>query len=412
MKQKINTLLSRLGSYIKTDVSYIIKGSFWLSISTVVGTISAFALVLAFGNFVSPEIYGTYRFFLSYASIFGLFALAGFGGATTRAVAKGFEGEVLRSYKLKTLGALVGSLVALVFSAYYFWNDNTLLGFGFVIIGIALPFMEPPLIYNAFLSGKKQFKRISNYSVISYIVATSLLLAGIFVGFGPVELLATYFVGWAGTRLFFFFYTIRKLRPNKKIGADTKKLGTHLTSMGILNHIMSALDKIAIFHFLGAIEVAVYSFAIAATEQAKGLFKNTNTLALPRFSERSEGELKKTMLRKMVLMSIAVAAFVIPFIIFAPLLFETFLPKYMSSVFPARIFSLSLIGVVASLPASAMKSLSKIKGLYFYNITLSVLGIVLIIVLTSMYGIIGTVLARLITRVSGIFLSLFAFYLL
>ena len=44
--------------------------------------------------------------------------------------------------------------------------------------------------------------------------------------------------------------------------------------------------RILAFHYLGAVELAIYSFAIAPPEQIKGVFKFLGTLALPKFSKR------------------------------------------------------------------------------------------------------------------------------
>ncbi len=54
--------------------------------------------------------------------------------------------------------------------------------------------------------------------------------------------------------------------------------------MGLINALAGQLDKIITYHYLGASELAIYSFAVAMPEQIKGIFKNLNTLAFPKFS--------------------------------------------------------------------------------------------------------------------------------
>lgn len=412
IKNKLAGIIIRGGRYAKVDLLYLVGGNFWLGIGTAVSAGTAFVLALAFGNFVTPETYGTYRFVLSFYSILALAGLSGFGPATVRAVAKGFEGNFFRSFKIQALGSLAGTAVSFAIATYYFINHNNLLGFSFIILGVALPFIESLVLYDALLSGRREFKKLTKYGAIAQILAMAILLGGIFLHFGVIGLLLIFFFGWTAIRFLFFIYIVKKFKPNKKTKEGTVKLGAHLTLMGVLTNVATYLDRIAIFHFLGAAQVAIYSFAIAPSEQLKGLFKNTSTLAIPRFSQRSEAELKNTMLRKMAIMAVVITAVIISYIILAPLLFKLLLPKYTSSIFPSQIFIISLLGVIVNLPLSAMKSLSKIRGLYFYNTASSIINIVLILILTPVYGLMGTIMARLITRFVGIFLSIIALYLL
>lgn len=403
----LKNLFIKIGQMTKTDILYLARGNFWLGFNTVVGSIASLAIALAFGNFISKETYGIYRFILSFYSILALAGLGGFSSAAVRAVAKGFEGEIIRTFKIQFLSSVAGSIISFGIAAYYFLVGNNIIGVGFVILGLALPLIESLIIYEALLNGRKDFKVLSQYSIWSQLFAGAILLAGIFYGLSSAGLLAVYFGGWIAVRAFFFAYTRKKYRPNRLLSGETIKLGAHFTLMGVLNQIATYLDKIIIFHFLGAAEVAVYSFAIAPTEQLKGLFKNIGTLALPRFSERTESELKKTMLRKMLIMFAVVGSVIVVYITTAPFLFKLLLPKYTSSIFLSQIFSISLLGVLANLPVTAMKSLSKIKALYVYNAILPIINIVLLLTLIPVYGLMGAVAARTIIRISGVLLSIF-----
>lgn len=410
IKNKVERFLEWGEEKTGTDIPYAAKGNFFLGIGTIISALSSFAIALAFGNFADPETYGTYRFVLSYYSILAVAGLSGFGPATVRAVARGFEGEFFKSFKVQALGSLAGSFISFGLSFYYFINQNQILGFGFLILGVALPFVESLALYNAFLTGRQEIKKLTKYDVIAQVIATLMLAGAIFLRLDVIGLLLVFFCGWTTVRLFFFLYIIKKYRPNKKTENTTTRLGTHLTLMGLLSNVASYLDRIVIFHFLGAIEVAIYSFAIAPAEQFKSFLKNINTLAMPRFSQRSEIELKNTMIKKMFLMGLIIAAAIAIYVPLAPIFFKTFLPKYMSSVLPSQIFIISLLGITATLPISAMKSLAKVRALYFSNIVSSIITIVLIITLTPTYGLMGTVLARLIARGLGIFINIFAFY--
>jgi O-antigen/teichoic acid export membrane protein len=410
IKSKFLNLLALGKRTIKIDLHYLIKGNFWLGMGTAVSAISSFVLAVVFANFTSPENYGTYKFVLSFYSILAIAGLSGFGPATIRAVARGFEGEFLKNFKIQAIGSTLGSLVAFGISIYYFTHHNSILGWAFIITAIALPLIESLVLYDALLMGKSEFKKMTGYGAIAQFTATAFIVLAAFLGFGVIGLLLTFFGSWIIIRTVVFIYVFKKIKPNDKTEHGTTKLGGHLSLMGVLNNIATYLDKIALFHSLGAAEVAIYSFAIAPAEQIKGLLKNTNTIAMPRFSQRSEEELKSTMPRKMLIMGTVVGIIILAYIIASPYVFRILFPKYLSSIGLSQIFAISLLGTIANLPVSAMKSLSKIKGLYVYNISSSILTIGLIIFLTPSFGLIGTIAARVISRLAGIILATAALY--
>ncbi|MDP2910253.1 MAG: oligosaccharide flippase family protein, partial [bacterium] len=398
IKSKFLNLLALGKRKIKVDLRYLIKSNFWLGIGTAISAISSFVLAVAFANFISPENYGTYKFVLSFYSILAIAGLSGFGSATTRAVARGFEGEFLKNFKIQAIGSTFGTLVAFGISFYYFTHLNPVLGWAFIITGAALPFIESLALYDALLMGKSKFKKMTIFGAVAQITATVAMILATFLGFNVIGLLLVFFGSWIAIRTAVFIYVLKKFKPNSKTEDGTAKLGGHLSLMGVLNNIATYLDRIVLFHFLGAAEVAVYSFAIAPAEQIKGLLKNTNSIAMPRFSQRSEEELKSTMLRKMLLMGIVVGLVIVAYIVASPYIFKILFPRYLSSIGLSQIFAISLLGTVANLPISAMKSLSKLKGLYIYNISSSILTIGLVIVLTPVFGLMGTIIARTISR--------------
>ena len=92
MKQFVRLILYRFQPFFRTDMTYIARGGFWLSLRSVMTGLIAFLLAIAFANLVLPETYGIYRFLLSLSGIISAFALTGLGTAATRAIAQGHSG--------------------------------------------------------------------------------------------------------------------------------------------------------------------------------------------------------------------------------------------------------------------------------------------------------------------------------
>lgn len=408
-KQWVVKLLRWTEKYTKTDMVYLAKGSFWLNLATGLNWIILLVLLYAFGNYVEPEVYGMYRYFLSVYGIIAFSSLAGFNGALTRSVAQGNEGELFRIFKIQTLGSLVGTLGAFIVSAYYFWNANSILGTGFIIMGLALPLMESLDLYGAFFSGKKEFRLISLASVVTQLGTTIALIIAIALHGTVMPLLATYFISWILLKLYFFVRAMH-IRKNSDVGADTISTGINFSIAGALSNISNYLDRIVLFHYMGAKDVALYSFAIAPGEQLKGLFKNTASLIFPKFSNRSEEEIRGTIVHKTLVMGAASVVVAASYALAAPFIISFFLPKYSEVIVHSQIYAFSLIGVMTVPLNSAMNAIPKLRAIYLTNTINPAINIVLMFVLIPQYGLWGAIAAKTLGRVIGV-ATTYLFYL-
>lgn len=392
--------LSRLSTFFKTDLEYLVRGSFWLNLATVLSTVCGLILTYSFGNYVTPEVYGEYRYFLSLYGILILAAFGGFNSVVVRATAQGKEGELLRCFKIQTLGALLGTLGSIVIAAYYYLHSNNTLAYGLLVLGFSLPLMESLDLYAGFLNGKKLFRESAIAGIVSQLFATIALLIAMYLHERVLPLLITYFVSWIAIKGFFFVMVAKKHKPNNLLAEDTYKNGFHLSALNVLNHVANQLDRIALFQFIGAREVALYSFAIAPAEQIKGLFKNANALIFPKFTLRTEAELRESIPHKMVLIGGAALVAATAYTLAAPFIIGWFLPKYIEIIPASQIFAFSLVGVMVIPLNVAMNSIPKIRALYLTNIISPIINIVLIVTLIPLYGFWGAIAAKSIGRIT------------
>lgn len=402
LKNKIHPLLRWSEKYTKTDMVYLTQGGFWLNLATVVGSFSSLALVYVFGNYLSPEIYGNYRYILSVYGLLTVITLTGFNAAVTRSVAKDNEGDMVRGLKIQILSSLFGSMVAFGASSYYLINSNITLATGLMIIGLVLPLMEPLDIYNSLLNGRRLFKISSLVSIAVQILVTIILITTVLLGGHIIPLLLAYFISYTGLRLLFFIIIKRTYQKNHQTSPDLIKTGFNFSVINILSNISGQIDKIILFQLVGAKELAMFSFAIAPAEQLKGLFKNLSSLLLPKFTTRNEKDLRKNLNKKVMLVGISALLISLAYIIFAPFLIKLFLPKYTDIILMSQIFSLSLVGVMVIPINSAMNSIPKIKALYVSNILSPVVNIIMVITLIPLFGLWGAILARAFGRIINI----------
>ena len=65
IRQKIKEILIWSQKYTKTDMVYLVKGSFWTSLGKLFSTLSGLIILIILTRYVSKEIVGQYNFFLS-----------------------------------------------------------------------------------------------------------------------------------------------------------------------------------------------------------------------------------------------------------------------------------------------------------------------------------------------------------
>lgn len=406
LRQKAHDTLRRSESFFKTDMVYLAKGGFWLTLGQIISTLSAFALSIAFANLLSPDEYGVYRYILSTMALLTIPAMGGIDTALIQAIAKGFNGSINIARKTKFKYGLIGSLFSLFLSGYYLINGNSDLGLSFLIGAIFLPYMESLSLFSAILQGKKDFRKSSTYLSISQIIAVSTTLLFLLFTKELPLLVFTYFVTWTATRYISLKIVLKTTNLSGQEDASLISYGKHLTFMNILPTVASYIDRFIIFHFIGAAELAVYSIAIAPPEHIKGILKNIQILALPKFSERGLEDLKQTFRGKIIIMTAITAIPVALYILLAPIIFQIIFPQYLSAILYSQIFSISLITIGASIATTAMQSQKDQIGLYQFNIWTSVIQILLMITGALSAGVMGVIIARVLTRFFVLILSI------
>jgi O-antigen/teichoic acid export membrane protein len=409
LKQRVYNLLRKSESIFRTDMVYLARGGFWLSAGQTVSALSSFVLSVAFANLLSPDEYGVYRYILSTVILLTIPALGGIDTALIQAVARGHEGSLDISRKTKFRYGLIGGGASVLFGMYYLYNSNHTLGLSFLIAGIFLPFMESLSLYDSLLQGRKNFKLSSLYASAGQLTSVATTLTLLFFTKSIPLLVFAYFFSWTTIRYIALQRTIRASALRGDADISVISYGKHLSAMGILSTIANYIDRFLVFHFIGAAQLAIYSIAIAPPEQLKGLMKNVQSLALPKYSGRSLESIHQGLVSKITRVSLMVSIPVAAYVISAPLIYRVFFPKYVDAVIYSQIFSLSLVTIGASLAVAAMQAHKAQDALYKFNIWTSIVQIVLVVVGVTTFGLMGIVVARVLSRVFVLFSSVYTF---
>lgn len=392
----IGRLLRWSERYTKTDMVYLATGGFWIGLGQIASSLSALLLAVAFANLLPADVYGTYKYALSLASMFAIFTLPGSATALARAVAQGSDGNLRAATRERVLFSLLGVACALVLALYYFLAGNYLHAAVGVIIACALPIFDTFTLYASFLTGKKDFKTQTKYHLIAQATSVLVLLTALFVTDNLLIILCAYFLPLALIRYLFYRNTAARVPANAPIDKNTFVYGRHLSVMNVLATFAGNIDKFLLWHFLGPVQLAVYTFATAIPEQLKGPLKGMSELALPRFAEKSSDEVARALpafWRKLGIYTLGLFALAAAYVLAAPYIFALLFPLYMDSVPYSQLFALSVPAAANVVPFAALAAQRKTGPQYFLNIVQPLFQTLLFFLMIPYGGIMGAIVA-------------------
>lgn len=409
LKNNLFDLLKRAEKFTKSDNLYIFKGGFFLTLSSVSTGALSFIMAVVLGWLLPKEVYGNYKYLFSILGVIALFTLSGMDAAVTQAVARGQDGSFRVGLRRKIIFSFLGSLTAIGIAVYYFAKGQPLIGYGSLLMGAFLPLWGPFGLYPSYFIGKGKFHNITRANVgIQTMVALTVIITAYFSKNFLVLATANIFVQTLGSG-YIIWRILSNIPRDATKDPNTHKYGFHLSIIDMLGTLSNYLDNILVFTFLGPAALAVYNFAMAPPEQMKGLVKNSYALAFPKFANKSIEDIRKNIVRRMVLFTVGVGAMVLLYILVAPLFFSLFLPRYTDSIFYSQIYALSVLVAPGYVIGAALKSTSQTKALYVTSVIGVVAEIVFIVVLIPPFGIIGAVLSQVISRVFNFIITLIAF---
>ncbi|MCP6719462.1 MAG: oligosaccharide flippase family protein [Patescibacteria group bacterium] len=406
----IYSLLRKTEKYTGTDMIYLAKGSFWLTLGQIISIAASFSLAIAFANLLDPTTYGNYSYILSLVGVLSIFTISGMGTAITQATARGLEGSFYTGFNTRLKWGFLASSAAIGLAGYYWLQGNYLLPIPLLISAIFLPLMQASRLYESFLAGRKLFHIQAKYNAFNRIVSAGAIITTLFITKNIFWLIAIYLVSHTFLNYFFYLITKSKFKPNKKEDPQTISYGKHLSVMSVISTIADYLDRILLFTLVGSAQLAIYSFAILIPDQLKSLIKqNVSTLAFPKLSIKSREEIKLNIMKKFWKLLFLTGVITVIYIIIAPFLYKTVLPQYLDSISYSQLFAFSFMAVPTTLLVTVFQAKMRKKELYLIKMIIPIVRIILLLFLTPVYGIWGVVIGQVGAGFSYLALTLFLF---
>jgi O-antigen/teichoic acid export membrane protein len=406
IKGKAKAWLLWSEKYAQADMFYIASNSFWTSLNFGITSIFSLALIFFFANFLSKETYGNYRYVMSISGALGFLTLSGMSTAVTQAVARGHDGILRYAVKLQLKWNMLFLAASSLVGAYYIANDNSVVGLSILILGLSFPFISAFSTFGDFMSGKKEFKLIAIWGIATNIIYTSSMILAIIFGKSVLVLVIVYSLSNLVVSGFLYLKTIKIFNPPHQKQTEEKNLlnyGFHLSLVNVFGTVSQYVDKVLVFHYLGAVQLAVYGLALAIPERIRGYTKSLNSIVLPKLSGKEISNIRPVFYKR-ILQGMAVGALIsLVYILLSPYVFKFFLPKYLESIRYSQAISLYFI---ANLPlsyiASIFRSQKMLRAIYLSSTVFAISKITLFVILGALWGVWGIVLASLIGYFGGL----------
>lgn len=389
---------SALTKILRTDVDYLAKNTFWTGGNQIIIGLFSFVTTIVFANFISANTFGTYKFVLSAAAFFAIPTLSGLNTSLVRAIAQGYEGNIVRSIKLKLKWGSIAFFFGLAVGSYYYLQGNYEVAIALLIAAAFTPLLELGSLYLSIIGGRKQFRQQFFLELSIQAFVASILITVILFFNNIIVLIAAYFASWTVGRITLLLIVIKQKRSNDLVSEESVSLGKHLSLIKVTNTIASNMDKIILFNLLGPISVAAYSIAIAPVQQVKSLASIVKTISLPKFSENKNHLTITSYVHKMCIFTAALGTVTVLYFLSAPTLFSILFPEYLSAIEYSQILSIGILFSGFILNGSILIAWNETRHLYIQTSITYFTQIVLTIVTAYYFGIIGVVWSFVFTQ--------------
>ncbi len=395
-----------MGNYLASAKKYFNQSSgSWQILSIICISISSFAAAVVLSHLFTPAEYGVYRYILAWTVLSSFFTLSGANFAVTQATLDGAEGTLFSVIKTRLAFGLFGALFFGVVSAYYYLNGNSELGLLFALYSPFVALSEGLTSHLGYFVGKKQLRtnflfEVSANIAGTFFVITTVLLHGTVVAALLVNFLVTFLV-----RVFGTLYVLRKISRTAR-RENVLVYSAKLTLFSAFEVATQFVDKVIVFHFLGAHGLAFYVFTIIFVDQLRELFRmviwKNIILDKEHLLPFRVGKLPLTVIAYSLLLAVLYA-------LAAPFLYQFFFPKYVSVVTASTVYALSFFTAYMYIPMYRYQQDRKTKRYGLHQLLVLFLTVLFISLGSLYFGLMGAVIGALFSKIMAALSSVFMY---
>lgn len=410
MKNKINSLIDRLGTKFGFDSHYFVKNTFWLLIGQGMMSLAAFLSTVVLANKISKHDLGDYRLIISIYTTLVFFTMSGLSSAFMRSIVNGYEGALKEAISIKKKYGFLTFLIGCAVALYFVYKNNPAFASLVLVASIFIPFIESYSMYSPYLQAKHEFRYSSIHAGIVKLLSS---LAVIFAAyFYPETLyLVIAFYGSQALVNFIQYKSLTKRFPPKNDEYDKTMLpyAKHLTLSGVAILLFGQADKFILYHFFGPAALASYWIASTIPQEVGRVISTIGQVAFPKFVKVEHENAKSKFLQKFLFAILILFFISVLYALVAYPFFLFFFPLYITEVSKSIVLMFAFAVVPHYFVWSYFSAKGRHKIIYLSSTLDPVLQVALYIALIPPFGIWGLVYAMLLKM---LFMNVAAWYIL
>ncbi len=384
-------------NFLQLDLRYFFRNSFYNILAYAISIVCTLLITYLIANKISSNDTGIYRYIYSWYGIISGVMLSGITTSLTISIAKGYN-SLRSAFFYKAFCSIFGVCASLVVAGYYFYNDNSTLSIGFILLGLSIPLLELSGLYSSYLQGREDFKKASTLTIFNKISTLLLMLIFIYIlhytNSHSLLISNVFLVGITQTVYVYSLAKKDKERQNIPAKHLNKKDPTllpyaiHLTLMGVIFTIGQQADKLILFSMFGSTTLAAYWIATTIPLEAQRFIAQITTIYIPKLVRADTGSLvfKKKFIRTVLIATMILCIGCGLYWISAPMIFSYLFPKYIAYTFISQIFFLNIILIPSIFSWSFFLLQGNIKKTYLYHVADPLIQISLYVVFIILFG--------------------------
>jgi len=400
-------LLSRLPEKYREVLSHF-SYVFTFQIGQQALTLISFFFIV---HHLPKEVIGHYQFVLSVIALVSITSLSGMRGALMQSVARGKTGFFKIASRYCFLGGLLGSVILGGMSFYFFYSEDQMMAAAFLIAAVFNPVSQGLMIWKGSYTGAERFKMLSISNVLCTLAVSLFLVGSIFFYTGSHIVLLAIAVVIPAMQNFIMWYS-DFLKYRDEVSYDETMIGYGLKTSGysVFQIGSQQVDRLAIYNFMSAEELAAYNVAMRIPDAIKSIFQNLGYVIMPKFARMRSFSLGMNKNLRLLSITSFLVIVTFAFTIF-PVIFRFIVPStYEDSLLYAQVLLCSVaVGNHAILQTKYIMSQGDSESFRDLTLVSTIIKILTVPILVYFFGTWGAIAAVFMQRITY---AVFASYLI
>jgi O-antigen/teichoic acid export membrane protein len=397
---RLNSRVAQLSKRFELDISYFLRGGFWLSLPLIGTYILGLVRTVVFARALDQNVYGQFSFVVSLSSALMIFSLPGMAVALVETASRGNYGATLDATRARFRWGLLTTLALTGWSLYYVYQGEEELAIAVALSGLFMPFIASLQMVQGYFNGRKQFARIGFVNLLIELLSTSLIFLVIIRGGDVAWLIIANSLGQIAIYAGYYLCILPNLRLAPR-DPDMVVYGRALTWAQSITLIASYLDGVALGLLVSFADVAVYNIAAILPNNLQHSMRLLIALLMPKLAERPNKQIytARTRSHLLFLLFINIIFVLAMMVMLSYLLPVLYGPQYADSV---RYAQLLMLGFVFNLPSyfflAALQARKQTSTIRNYNYLYALIQIGSLFLFVPLWGVFGVVVSRIITQ--------------